>query len=99
MSVFRQAEALDPDPDPNPNPKMEIIWILLKRSQSLRCNLGYIGTIEEKIYQRQVMKSGLAGGLESAGLGSWAAESAHFTPEELREGCRVKRSFMIHEFS
>jgi hypothetical protein len=58
----------------------------------------YIGTIEEKIYQRQVMKSGLAGGLESAGLGSWAAESAHFTPEELRKGCRVKRSFMIHQF-
>ncbi len=57
-----------------------------------------IGTIEEKIYQRQVMKSGLAGGLESAGLGSWAAESAHFTPEELRKGCRVKRSFMIHQF-
>jgi hypothetical protein len=42
------------------------------------------------------MKSGLAGGLESAGLGSWAAESAHFTPEELRKGFRVKRSFMIH---
>jgi hypothetical protein len=60
--------------------------------------LANVGTIEEKIYQRQVMKSGLAGGLESAGLGSWAAESAHFTPEELRKGFRVKRLFKIHQF-
>ena len=47
------------------------------------CTVLWLGTIEEKIYQRQVMKSGLAGGLESAGL---ATGAVNFTHEELRQG-------------
>ena len=42
------------------------------------------GTIEEKIYQRQLMKSGLAGGLETAGFKE-GSSAAHFTQEELRD--------------
>ena len=53
----------------------------MKGSGLLNAFVPIAGTIEEKIYQRQVMKSGLAGGLESAGL---AAGMAHFTDEELR---------------
>ena len=53
----------------------------MKGSGLLNAFVRIAGTIEEKIYQRQVMKSGLAGGLESAGL---AAGMAHFTDEELR---------------
>jgi hypothetical protein len=79
-------------PDPGPVQGWKYSGFCRKNPRAECAIMVMVGTIEEKIYQRQVMKSGLAGGLESAGLGSWAAESAHFTPEELRKGFRVNRS-------
>ena len=44
-------------------------------------------TVEEKIYQRQLKKSGLAGGLEAAGF-SAGSSAASFTI--LLSSCRIK---------
>ena len=63
---------------------MSRIW---RNGQKRHCyiyRLVTTGTIEEKIYQRQVMKSGLAGGIETS---SWEdlGKGAHFTPDELKD--------------
>ena len=63
---------------------MARIW---RYGQKRSCNVYRLvttGSIEEKIYQRQIMKSGLAGGLEGAGLAA-GGSAAHFTLEELRD--------------
>ena len=63
---------------------MARIW---RSGQKRPCHIYRLlttGTIEEKIYQRQVMKSGLAGGLETASMADLGA-STHFTPEELKD--------------
>ena len=42
------------------------------------------GSIEEKIYQRQLKKSGLAGGLEAAGFAG-GSTAANFTLQDLKD--------------
>ena len=63
---------------------MSRIWRSGQKRHCYIYRLLTTGTIEEKVYQRQVMKSGLAGGLETA---SWqdVGSASHFSPEELRD--------------
>jgi len=75
------------DIDWNPATDLQVMSRIWRSGQKRHCYIYRLlttGTIEEKVYQRQVMKSGLAGGLETA---SWqdVGSASHFSPEELRD--------------
>jgi len=76
------------DIDWNPATDLQVMARIWRCGQKRPCHIYRLittGTIEEKIYQRQVMKSGLAGGLEAAGLTGGVTEAASFTLEDMRD--------------
>jgi len=73
------------DIDWNPATDLQAMARVWRDGQTRHCHIYRFittGTIEEKMYQRQVTKSGLAGGLASAGL---VEAESKFTSEELRD--------------
>lgn len=75
------------DIDWNPATDLQAMARIWRDGQKRHCQVYRLlttGSIEEKIYQRQLKKSGLAGGLEAAGF-SGGSTAANFTLQDLKD--------------